>query len=325
MHAIVVDSDSGNSLHWVEVPTPTPRPGEALIRVHATAVNRADLLQRAGRYPVPPGVTTVMGLECAGIVEAVGDGVDAAWIGRRVASLLSGGGYAQFAVAPVEHLLQLPDAMPFEVAGAIPEVFLTAFLNLRVEGALQPGEHVLVHAAASGVGTAALQICRELGCPVIATASSGKLAALGALGATTVVDRASQSFREVVASATPHGADVILDPVGGAYLPDNLAALAPRGRLVVIGLLGGATAELDIAALLRRRLRVIGSVLRPRSDAEKSAIIARFRDETWPLLCDGRIAPIIDSVLPIAAVEQAHDLLRSNTTTGKVVLLLPGD
>lgn len=320
MYAIVAADDDERSLSWTKVPKPAPRAGEVLIAVHATAVNRADLLQRAGRYPVPAGVTTVMGLECAGVVDAVGDGVDRNLIGRRVASLLSGGGYAEFATAPASHLLLLPDEMSFQTAAAIPEVFLTAYLNLCIEGALQPGEHVMVHAAASGVGTAALQICRELGCPAIATASGAKLDRLQALGATTVVDRQTASFLDVVASVTADGVDVILDPVGASYLGDNLAALAPHGRLVVIGLLGGTKAEFDVGALLRRQLRVVGSLLRPRSVAEKAAIIASFREVVWPWLCDGTIAPVIDTVVAIPQMADAHARLRSNETTGKVVV-----
>lgn len=321
MRAIQILDDDAHSLEWREVPVPTPRPGEVLVDVHATAVNRADLLQRAGRYDPPPGASDILGLECAGIVAAVGDDVPATWIGRRVAALLSGGGYAEQVAVPADHLLELPDDLAFTDAAAIPEVFYTAFLNLCIEANLQPGETVLVHAAASGVGTAALQICRELGCPVVATASGDKLDALPELGATRCVDRHTESFDSVVAEFTDgRGVDVILDPVAANYFERNIASLAPQGRLVLIGLLSGTRAELDLAALLRRRLHIVGSVLRSRTNAEKTAITQRFRDVVWPWIRDRQVVPVIDRVMSIEQVDDAHALLRTNDTVGKVVL-----
>ena len=321
MHAIVVRDDDERSLTWTEVPDPDVGPNEVLVRVHATTVNRADLLQRKGLYDPPAGATDIMGLDCAGVVERVGDDVDDAWVGRRVASLLVGGGYAEKVAVPVEHLIPIPDAMEFEVAAAIPEVFYTAYLNLFIEASLRPGEIVMVHAAASGVGTAALQLCREHGCEVIATASGPKLDALPALGATHCVDRKNESFRETVQEVTDgEGVDVILDPVAADYLEDNVDSLALGGRLVIIGLLGGTAAELDLARVLRRRLRIVGSVLRARTNDEKTEITRRFLDEAWPWLADGRVEPIIDRVLPIEQMDEAHQLLRTNATTGKVVL-----
>ena len=324
MLAITVRDDADRTLSWESAPDPIPRPGEVTVRVMATAVNRADLLQRAGRYAPPPGASQIMGLECAGVVDSVGEGADPELVGMRVAALLSGGGYAERVAVPAAHLLPIPDSMSFTRAAAIPEVFYTAYLNLCLEADLRPGETVLIHAAASGVGTAALQICRELGCPTIATASGAKLDKLGALGATHCVDRNNQSFEEVVAEVTERGADVVLCPVGADYLPRNIAALAPRGRLVVIGLLGGTHAELDLAKLLRQRLRVIGSVLRSRSIDEKTAITAHFLEQIWPWFEEGRLEPVVDRVMAIEDVAHAHELLRSNTTTGKVVLRLRG-
>lgn len=324
MHAIQILNDRANTLEWTEVPDPTPWPGEVLVDVWATAVNRADLLQRMGSYNPPPGASEILGLECAGVVSAVGEGVDDALLGKRVAALLSGGGYAERVAVPVDHLLELPDELEFTDAAAIPEVFYTAFLNLCIEGGLRAGETVMLHAAASGVGTAALQICRELGCPVIATASGPKLSVVEDLGAARCVDRNEESFEDAVSEFTDgRGVDVILDPVAADYFERNIDCLAPRGRLVIIGLLSGMRAELNLAALLRRRLRVIGSVLRSRTNEEKTAITERFKQQTWPWLCEGRIAPVIDRVMSIEEASDAHALLRGNETIGKVVLRIP--
>lgn len=320
MKAIVVQEED-RSMQWVEVNDPVAGPDEVIVRVHATAVNRADLLQRRGLYNPPAGATDIMGLECAGVVESVGEDVDGALVGTRVASLLVGGGYAEKVAVPAAHLLALPDSMSFEDAAAIPEVFYTAFLNLFIEAGLQPGELVMLHAAASGVGTAALQLCREHGCDVIATASGPKLDALPPLGATHCVDRKRESFKDVAANVTGgEGVDVILDPVAASYLEDNLESLRLCGRLVIIGLLSGSSAELNLARILRKRLRVIGSVLRARSVEEKTEITERFLSEVWPWFISGAVRPIIDRVMPIEEVEEAHGLLQANETTGKVVL-----
>lgn len=324
MQAIEVLDDERRTLAWREISDVEAGPGEVVVSVRATAVNRADLLQRRGLYPPPPGASHVMGLEAAGVVESVGEGVDDAWIGRPVAALLAGGGYAEKVAVPQEHLLEIHESLSFEDAAAIPEVFYTAYLNIFIEAQAARGETVMVHAAASGVGTAALQLCRQFDCPVIATASGGKLDDLPELGARHCVDRHEQSFVDVVADVTDgRGVDVILDPVGATYLEDNVASLAPRGRLVVIGLLGGMRGELDLGSLLRRRLRVIGSVLRSRSNDEKTEITRRFVSDVWPHFADGKLQPVVDRVLDIADVEQAHGLLERNETVGKVVLRMP--
>lgn len=324
MFAIEVAEDEARSLRWVERERPEPKAGEVLVEVVATAVNRADLLQRIGRYPPPAGVTEVMGLEAAGRVVALGAGVSGVARGDEVCSLLAGGGYAQFVSCPAAQLLPCPPSLSLVEAAALPEAIFTAYLNLYIEGALAPGEVALVHAGASGVGTAALQICRALGNEVYATASASKLSTLAELGATGSFDRADEDFVGWIKAQTKgRGADVILDVVGGNYLERNIAALAPGGRLVVIGLLGGVKATLDLGRLLPRRLRVVGSVLRSRPVSEKLAIRDAVRERVWPHVEQGRVRPIIDRVMPIAEVEAAHGLLRDNKSVGKVVLELP--
>jgi putative PIG3 family NAD(P)H quinone oxidoreductase len=324
MHAIQVLDDEHRSMVWSEVPDPTPRPDEVVVAVRATAVNRADLLQRRGLYPPPEGASEIIGLEAAGVVEEIGAEVDPQWKGRRVAALLAGGGYARRVAVPAAHLLVLPDTMTFERAAAIPEVFYTAYLNLFGEAGLQSGESVMIHAAASGVGTAALQLCREHGCRAIATASGAKLHHLPELGASVCVDRHEDDFVQVAATETAgQGVDVILDPVGADYLERNIDSLAVGGRMVVIGLLGGTSSTLNLARLLRRRLRVIGSVLRARSNAEKADITKGFVNDVWPWFEQGRVHPVIDRVMSIEDVTDAHALLRKNRTVGKVVLTIP--
>jgi putative PIG3 family NAD(P)H quinone oxidoreductase len=321
MKAVVVSTDDKKTMAWTDVERPRPAAGEVLMRVHATAVNRADLLQRIGKYPPPAGITNVMGLEAAGEIVELGEGVTDYAAGARVCCLLAGGGYAQYVNCPASQLFEIPDSMSFEQAAAMPEVLLTAYLNLYLEGQLQPGERALVHAGASGVGTAALQICRALGNDVYATASSGKLAGLKELGATATIDRESEDFVERVKQLTEgRGVDVILDVVGGSYLERNIRSLAPKGRLVVIGLLGGIEGTLALGLLLRKRLKVVGSVLRSRCVEEKSAICADARERVWPLVERGEIVPVIHSTLPIEQVSDAHGLLKQNSTVGKVIL-----
>jgi putative PIG3 family NAD(P)H quinone oxidoreductase len=279
------------------------------------------LLQRRGRYPVPPGASQILGLEVAGVIESVGDLVEGWQVGDRVCALLEGGGYAERVAVDASMLLPISENLSFTDAAALPEVFYTAYLNVFLEPELAKGETVLVHAAGSGVGTAALQLCRLFGHRVFATASAAKLPFATELGASVVIDRQTQSFREIVIEATDgRGVDVILDPVGGSYLVDNIKALAKRGRLVNIGLLGGAKAELPLGLLLTRRLRVLGSVLRSRSRAEKVEITEALRTRVWPHFATGELHPVVHCVLPIAEANEAHDLLASNATTGKVVL-----
>lgn len=321
--AITVHPDD-HSLGWEDVPDLEPGPGEVLVDVAATAVNRADLLQRRGLYPPPEGASEIMGLEMAGRVAGHGSAVDQKrWpVGARVCALLAGGGYAEQVVVPEDMLLEVPEGMPLERAAAVPEVFYTAYLNLVIEAGLEDGEVALIHAGASGVGTAAIQICRQWGARALATASGAKLEGLQELGLEAGFDRHQDDMFEQIRAhlGDETGVDVVLDPVAAGYLEPNLELMATGGRLVVIGLLGGLTAGLPLARLLRNRLRIIGSVLRSRSPEEKASITARFAREVWPHVCAGRMGPVIDRVLDIGEVEQAHGLLQRNETTGKVVL-----
>lgn len=317
MKAIQIIHDS---LTWTEYPAPFCGPEDVILDVFATAVNRADLLQRRGLYPPPAGASAILGLEAAGVVAQIGDQVTGWKVGDRAAALLTGGGYAEQVRAHHGSLIPLPENMPLEHAAAIPEVFYTAYLNLVLEANLSAGETLLVHAGGSGVGTAAIQIAAEMGCRVIATASASKLEAIAELGA-FAVDRNAEDFVACVMEVTEgKGADVILDPVGGAYLARNQQCLAEEGRLVLIGLMGGSTATLDLASLLRKRQRIIGSVLRTRSHDEKAAITAHFLHDVWPWIVDEKIGPIIDSEFHISDAEEAHEYLASNESLGKVIL-----
>ena len=312
----------GETLVWGDAEEPALGVGQVRIRNHATAVNRADLLQRAGGYPPPAGASPVLGLECAGVVLEVGSGVRRVAPGDAVCALLAGGGYAETVVAPAGQVLPKPRGLSFAQAAALPEVFATAYLNLFLEAKLAKGERAAVHAGASGVGTAAIALCRAFGNPVFVTAGSAdKIVRCRELGADAGWNRRDGSFLEPLRSWSEGcGADAILDPVGGAYLQDNLAALAADGRLVLIGLLGGAKAELPLADVLARRLKIIGSTLRARSIAAKAAVMDALAARVWPLLESGAIAPAIERVLPIADAAAAHALLASNETFGKVVL-----
>lgn len=323
MKAIVVE---GRTLAWRDVPDVAPARGEVVIRNFATAINRADLVQRSGGYPPPPGASPVLGLECAGEVVAIGEGVGRYRAGDRVCALLAGGGYAERVNVPAGQVLPIPKGLSYEEAAALPEVFATAWLNLFMEAKLARGERVLLHAGASGVGTAAIQLCRANHNPCWVTAGSvAKIERCRALGASDGADRHSRPFAECVAAWTEGaGLDVILDPVGAAYLADNLASLRTDGRLVIIGLMGGATAELPLGLMMMKRLRIIGSTLRSRSIAAKSAVMDELASEVWPLIEAGSVRPIVEAVIPIAEAERAHALVASNETFGKVVLAIPG-
>jgi len=323
MHAIRVTDDG--ALVWGETPRPPLQPGHVRIRVRATAVNRADLLQRVGRYPPPPGKSEILGLEAAGEVAEVGANAHRWQHGERVCGLLAGGGYAEEVVCPEGHLLPVPAGMSWEEAAALPEALTTAWLNLYREAGLRTGERVLLHAGASGVGTIAIQLCAVMGNPCWVTAGSDeKIARTVDLGAEAGANRHREDFAERVAAWTGgHGMDVILDPVGGDYLDANLRSLAPGGRLVLIGLMGGRRGEIDLGRLLVKRLRVVGSVLRGRSDAEKTDIIEGLQDQAWPYVEARRIRPVIDRVLPITEAERAHAAISANGTVGKVVLTVP--
>ncbi|MDA0709634.1 MAG: NAD(P)H-quinone oxidoreductase [bacterium] len=327
MKAVCIDSEKeGFPLTWEDVPDPGCSPEDVIVDVHATAVNRADLLQRAGHYPVPAGASPYMGLEMSGVIAEVGKQVRGWQVGDRVCALLSGGGYAEKVAVPSQMLVRIPQGWSFAKAAAVPEVFYTAFVNLFMEAGLQKGETVLIHGGASGVGTAGIQMAHRANCRVIATAGrDDKVARCLELGADAAIHYRERDFLEAVAEVAPEGVDVILDISGGAYLERNVLLLKRQGRLVIIALLGGARAQIDLGLMLRNRLRVIGSVLRSRSLAEKVAIKAGFESRFWPLLIQGRITPVIDSVLPIERVSDAHEILQNNRNIGKVILTVRED
>lgn len=295
--------------------------GEVRIRVAATAINRADLVQRTGGYPPPPGASPILGLECAGEVIEVGEGVTRVAAGDAVCALLAGGGYAEEVVVPAGQVLPIPEGLDMVQAAALPEVFATAYLNLFMEAGARLGETVLLHAGASGVGTAAIQLCRQRGNPCYVTAGNPeKIERCVALGADGGWNRHDGGFVEPVKAWAAAGVDVILDPVGAGYLADNLAVLGLDGRLVVIGLMGGAEATVNLGLLMVKRQRIIGSTLRARPVAAKAAVMDALGAEVWPHIASGAIQPVVDAVIPIEEAERAHALVAADQTFGKVVL-----
>jgi putative PIG3 family NAD(P)H quinone oxidoreductase len=303
------------------VPDPEPAPDEVLIRVAASAVNRADLMQRRGAYPPPAGASEVLGLECAGTVEAVGADVTRWRQGDEVCALLSGGGYAELVTVPADQVLPVPLGLDVVQAAALPEVVATVWSNVFMTAALQPDELLLVHGGASGIGTMAIQLASALGARVACTVGTAeKATACRDLGADLAVNYRDDDFVAAVRRFAAPGADVILDNMGAAYLARNLDALAVEGRLVVIGLQGGAVGELDLRALLGKRGAVIATSLRSRPPAEKAAIMASVEVNVWPLLADGVVRPIVHATLPLDQVRAAHELVESSAHIGKVVL-----
>jgi putative PIG3 family NAD(P)H quinone oxidoreductase len=322
MRAIVVKQPGGPEvLQVAEVPDPQPREGDLIVRVRGAGVNRADLLQRLGRYPPPPGESEIIGLEIAGEVEHA-DGPFQR--GDRVMALLAGGGYATRARVPAAQAMRIPDGFSFEQAAAIPEAFLTAWLNLATLGALQPGHVVVVHAAAGGVGSAALQLCRGIARVILATASAAKLDACRELGATHVLAREEVQKRlpeAVRAASGGHAADIIFDLVGGSYLEANVAALALHGRLCCISTMGGSKGTLDLGTLLTRRLTVLGSTLRSRSADQKARLVADFSTRVLPRFARGELRAVVSRTYPLAEAARAHEDLESNLVVGKIVLI----
>ena len=304
-----------------ETEAPSPADGEVLIRVRATALNRADLLQIRGMYPPPPGESPIPGLECAGEIESLGPGVDAFKPGQRVMALLAGGGHAQKVAAPVGQVMPIPDGLSFEDAAGLPEVAITAWTNLVYEGGLEDSETLLIVAAASGVGTFAVQLARELGARVIvAGRTRERLERLKPLGADACVVLGDDLVRETRAANDGRGVDLIMDLAGGADLGSRMDALANRGRCVLVGVLAGTRTDLDLADVLRRRLRLIGSVLRARSRPDKARLVADFLGFAAPRLDDGRLRPVIDRVLPFEDIADAYRQLQAGGVWGKIVL-----
>ena len=324
MKAIVCEAPGGPEVLTIgDVPDPVPGPGEVLVEVRATALNRADLLQRRGLYPPPPGASEILGLECSGVVAALGAGAARFSTGARVMALLPGGGYAERVAVHEEVLLPIPERLSFEEAAAVPEAFLTASEVLLVEAELDRWQTLLVTAAASGVGSAAMQIGKLRGAFVIGSASAGKLAAVKELGADLALDRERSDYVEAVRAATrDRGVDVLIDFIGASALQRHQACLATRGRLVLVGLLGGATAQLDLGQLLRKRQRLCGLVMRSRSLAEKVEVVRRFQRELWSALDSGALSPRLDQIFPFADVAAAHGRMERNLNTGKIVLRL---
>jgi putative PIG3 family NAD(P)H quinone oxidoreductase len=323
VHAITVDAPGGpEAMRWTKVPDPTPAPGEVIIDVAAAGVNRADLLQREGKYPPPPGASEILGLECSGTITSVGAAIGLDRIGERVTALLSGGGYAERVAVPIGQVMSVPAGVGLVDAAALPEVACTVWSNLDMAANLSEGEWLLVHGGGSGIGTAAIQIGRALGARVAVTAGSrAKLDACAALGAEVLIDYHEQDFVEVLRAETGgRGVNVILDNMGAAYLARNVDALARDGRLVVIGLQGGTKAELDIAALLRKNGAVIATSLRGRPASEKAAICSQVERTVWPWVHAGVVRPVIDRVLPMSEAAEAHRLLADGRVTGKVLL-----
>ena len=322
MQAVIVRRPGGpEQLAVARVPAPVLDPGCLEIDVHATALNRADLLQRRGAYPPPPGASEILGLECAGVVRAVNGDVGSWRRGDRVMALLAGGGYAERVVVPHAHALPIPEGMSFEQAAAVPEAFLTASEALFSCGDLSTGEWVLVHAAAGGVGSAAVQLARLIGANVIACAGTPeKVAYVEKLGASVAVNHREADFVDAVSRATEgRGVDVVLDFVGASYAERHQRCLAEAGRWVVLGLLGGNEAALDLSQVLRRRWRVSGLVMRSRSHADKAAIVQRFALRFGGQL-GSALAPQVDRVFPLAEAQAAHERMERNENLGKIVL-----
>ncbi|MFZ5895616.1 MAG: NAD(P)H-quinone oxidoreductase [Myxococcota bacterium] len=327
MRAIRVKSPGGpESLELVEVADPNPAAHEVLIEVHASALNRADLLQRRGRYPAPPGESDIIGLECAGIVRDIGRETSRFKVGDRVMALLGGGGYAERVRVHENLVLPIPERLDFKQAAAVPEAFLTAYEALFTAAELSPGERVLIHAGASGVGIAALQIARELGAQVFSTLRSDfKREHLQALGA-HVISSTNEDFVEVIERETrARGVDVIVDLVGATYAANNQRALAAGGRWIVVGLLGGAQAAVDLSKLLMKRQTLRGIVMRSRPLPEKTAIVRGFLRDLWPWLDAGRLTPVIDRTFALGDAALAHAYMESNKNVGKIILSVKGE
>ncbi|MCZ2803602.1 NAD(P)H-quinone oxidoreductase [Modestobacter sp. VKM Ac-2983] len=329
MRAVTISSPGGPEvLGWGEVPDPVCGPGEVLVDVAATAVNRADTLQRQGHYPSPPGASEVLGLECSGVISEVGAEVTGWSVGDEVCALLSGGGYAERVAVPAGQLLPRPAGVELATAAALPEVVCTVWSNVFMLAGLRAGDVFLVHGGSSGIGTMAIQLAARAGARVATTAGSAeKLAFCRELGAEIVVNHREQDFVEVVREATDgHGADVVLDIIGAKYLARNLDLLATGGRLVGIGMQGGTKAEIDLGKLMRKRGSVHATTLRSRpatGPGGKAEIVAAVRHDVWPDVERGVVRPIVDRRLPMSRAGEAHALLESSTHIGKV-LLLPG-
>ena len=323
MKAVIIDGHGGPEvLKVAEVETPRPGPGELLVRVRTSALNRADTLQRKGVYPPPPGESDLPGLELAGEVEEWGEGVSGFSRGQRVFGLVGGGGYAQYALMDAGMAMTIPDDWSFQQAAAVPEVYFTANETIFVLGNLQPGESVLIHAGGSGVGTAGIQMAHHIGAKVYFTAGSpDKIERAMSLGADAGINYKTHDFKDEVLRLTDGvGVDVVEDFLGASYLERNIAVLKPCGRLIFVGMMGGVKADLNIGVVMAKRLQIKGSVMRPVSIEEKRRITRRFLERWLPVLVEGGIKPVIDSVFPMARVAEAHQAMEDNRNFGKILL-----
>jgi NADPH2:quinone reductase len=322
----IVDPGGPEALQVREVEDPVPGPGEVLIDVVAAGINRADVQQRRGFYPPPPGASEVPGLEVSGRISGFGpDVVKPFAAGDKVVALLAGGGYAQKVAVPAEQVLRVPEGVDLVTAASLPETAATVYSNLFMTAQLQPGELVLVHGATGGIGTMAVQMAKAFGARVAATAGTEEKVstARAFLGVDIAINYREQDFVEAVRAASGgRGADVILDVVGAKYLDKNVEALAPYGRLVIIGLQGGAKGELNIGLLLNKRAAIIGTALRPRPVEEKGVIMSAVREHVWPLVTDGSIKALVDRTFPLAEVQKAHEYFDSGEHVGKVLLTM---
>ncbi|WP_214402039.1 NAD(P)H-quinone oxidoreductase [Pseudonocardia lacus] len=326
MHAITAREPGGPEvLEWTEVPDPEPGPGEVLVDVAASAVNRADLLQRQGNYPPPPGTSSTIGLECSGRIEALGEGVTGWTVGQEVCALLAGGGYAEKAVVPAGQLLPVPDGVDVVTAGSLPEVACTVWSNVVRQARLAAGETFLVHGGTSGIGTHAIQVAKALGARVAATAGNPeRMQRCRDLGADIVIDYHDDVTARLKEETDGRGADVILDNMGAKALAANVDALAPDGRLMVIGMQGGAKAELNLGALLAKRASVTAMGLRGRpldGPNGKAAVVAGTREQVWPLIADGLVRPVVHASVPLAEAGKAHAMLDAGGVVGKLLLV----
>ncbi|MFI5797043.1 NAD(P)H-quinone oxidoreductase [Streptomyces sp. NPDC051677] len=324
MHAITIPEPGGpEALVWDEVPDPVPGEGEVLVEVAASAVNRADILQRQGFYDPPPGASPYPGLECSGRIAAIGPGVSGWVVGDEVCALLAGGGYAEKVAVPAGQLLPVPTGVGLVQAAALPEVTSTVWSNVFMIAHLRPGETLLVHGGSSGIGTMAIQLAKAVGAKVAVTAGTKeKLAYCAELGADILINYREQDFVAEVKQATGGaGADVILDNMGAKYLDRNVQALAVNGRLAIIGMQGGVKAELNIGALLRKRAAISATSLRARPLEEKAAVVAAVREHVWPLLAAGHVRPVVDRELPMSDAPDAHRVVEDSGHIGKVLLV----
>tara|TARA_B110000438_G_scaffold282606_1_gene309814 strand:+ start:3808 stop:4785 length:978 start_codon:yes stop_codon:yes gene_type:complete len=309
-----------NRLKIVETTMPSLQEAEVLIKVKSAGVNRADIAQKNGLYPPPAGASQTLGLECSGVIESIGEGVTTRKVGEEVCALLSGGGYAEFAACPEKQVLLKPSNLNWDEAASLPEIYATCWLNLFMEGNLQPGEKVVFHAGASGIGTAGIQLCKNFGCESFVTAGTKeKIDFCIDLGASEGAIRPDDIFQKI-ASWAPDGVNLILDPVGASYFNDNLKVLGMDGRIIIIGLMGGIKTDINLGQLMMKRHKIIGSTIRARSLAVKESVIDQLNRKVWPLIENHSIIPVIHQVFDWENANQAHEVMELNSNTGKLIL-----